>query len=156
MAFRFVRVVALASVALAGFCMASAHADAGADAAIRATLEQWRQDFNARRGERICDLFSPELRADIQGLPEQSHPMVCERLRRALAPTGEPIALGMRIHEVMVSGSTAVVRLTWSSTVAGRDGRPQTEDEQGLDVFARQPDGSWKIVRYMAYPKQRE
>ncbi|MDO9434469.1 nuclear transport factor 2 family protein [Hydrogenophaga sp.] len=157
MAFRVLRVVAVVSVALAGLCMAPARADAGVDeAALRATLEQWRQDFNARRVERICDLFAPELRADVQDLPEQTYSMVCERLRRAMALTGESITMEMHIHDVYVSGASAVVRLTWRSTTAGRDGRPQTEDEQGLDVFARQPDGSWKIHRYMAYPKQRQ
>jgi hypothetical protein len=26
-----------------------------------------------------------------------------------------------------------------------------TTDEPDLDVFARQPDGGWKIIRYLAY-----
>lgn len=151
MPFRFVRVVAVLSVALAGLCMAPARADAGSENAIRAALEQWRQDFNARRAERICDLFAPDLRADIQGLPEQNYPLVCERLRKALAAPGEPIVLGLHVQEVIVSDAMAVARVTWTSTVTGTDGQPQTEHEQGLDVFARQADGRWKIVRYMAH-----
>lgn len=143
----------------ASACLAAApaRADGEADAtAIRATLEQWRQDFNARRAERICDLFAPELRADFQGLPEQDHTQICTRLRKALAEPESRITLGLRIKEVMVSGSTAVVRLTWTTSVPGADGQPRGEDEQGLDVFARQPDGRWRIVRYMAYPVLRE
>ncbi|WP_137922353.1 nuclear transport factor 2 family protein [Hydrogenophaga sp. 2FB] len=93
------------------------------------------------------------MRADFRGLPEQNHPMLCERLRRALADPGETMTLGLRIKEIIVSGSMAVVRLTWTATVKGTDGKPRTEDEQGLDVFARQADGAWKIVRYMAYPE---
>lgn len=148
---------AAALAALAWLAAAPAHADTGPDAtAIRATLEQWREDFNARRSERICDLFAPELRADFLGLPEQNHPQVCERLRKALADPGETLTLGLRIQEVMVSGSQAVVRLTWTATATGADGKRQAEDEQGLDVFARQPDGTWKIIRYMAYPVRRE
>ncbi len=156
MPFRFVRVVAVVCAALASLCMAPAHAEAASQAAVRAALEQWRQDFNARRAERICDLFALDLRADIQGLPEQNYPLVCERLRKALASPGEPIVLGLRIKEITVSGAMAVARVTWTSTVMGPHGQPQAEDEQGLDVFARQPDGSWKIVRYMAYAEQRE
>jgi ketosteroid isomerase-like protein len=26
--------------------------------------------------------------------------------------------------------------------------------EPGLDIFRRQPDGSWKIVRYIAYEEE--
>lgn len=143
----------------ASVCLAAvpARADTEADAtAIRATLEQWRQDFNARRSERICDLFAPELRADFQGLPEQDHTQICTRLRKTLADPDARLTLGLRIQEVIVSGSTAVVRLTWTNTVPGADGKPRSEDERGLDVFARQPDGRWKIVRYMAYPVLRE
>lgn len=50
----------------------------------------------------------------------------------------------------------AMVRLTWTATVVTPDGRRQTDEELGLDVFARQADGAWKIVRYIAYPQRRE
>lgn len=121
-------------------------------ATIRAALEQWRLDFNARRAERICDLFAPELRYDFQGLPEQSYTLLCERLHKALADRSRTIEYGLRIKEVVVSGTIAIVRLTWISTVTGAVGVRRTDDEQGLDVFRKQPDGSWKIIRYMAYP----
>ena len=142
-------------VALTGCAAAPTRADADATA-IRATLEQWRQDFNARRGARICELFAPELRADFQGMPELGHTAVCARLRKAMAEPAGSLQLALRIQDVMVSGAQAVVRLTWTSTETAPNGKAQAEDEQGLDVFARQPDGSWKIVRYVAYPVRRE
>ena len=152
--FKVFAVVTLA--ALPWLAAAQVRADTDADTAIRATLEQWRQDFNARRSERICDLFAPELRYDFQGLPEQTYPLMCERLRKALADPAHSPTLGLHIKEVIVSGSMAVARLTWRSTMAGPDGKSQTDEEQGLDVFARQADGSWKLIRFMAYPEQRE
>jgi steroid delta-isomerase len=51
-----------------------------------------------------------------------------------------------------VSGDLAVVRLIWISNLTATDGRTTSEEEPGLDVFQRQPDGSWKIIRYIAYP----
>jgi hypothetical protein len=33
-------------------------------------------------------------------------------------------------------------------------GKPHTHDETGLDVFDRQPDGGWKIIRYIDYPAE--
>jgi len=121
--------------------------------AIRAALEQWRQDFNARRAERICDLFAPELRYDFQGLPEQTYPQLCDRLHRALADTSRSIQYGLRVKEVIVFGPLAVVRLTWISTATGPDGRSATDNEQGIDVFQRGADGVWRITRYIAYPE---
>ena len=31
-------------------------------------------------------------------------------------------------------------------------GAAETDAEPGLDIFRRQPDGSWKIARFIAYP----
>ncbi len=122
-------------------------------AKIRAALEQWRVEFNARQTAHICDLFAPGLRYDFQGLPEQNYTLLCDRLHRALADRTISFQYELHIKEVMVSGSLAVVRLTWISTETGLDGHSTTEDEPGLDVFQRQPDGSWKIIRYIAYPE---
>jgi ketosteroid isomerase-like protein len=121
-------------------------------AIIRTALEQWRDDFNARHAAHICDLFAPDLRYDFQGLPEQTYPLLCERLHRALANTARSIHYGLTIKEVLVSDRLAVVRLTWTSTVTDESGKQVTHDEIGLDVFGRQPDGGWKIIRYIAYP----
>ena len=121
-------------------------------AEIRAALEQWRADFNARRTAHICDLFAPDLRYDFQGLPEQNYVLLCDRLHRSLADHTNSIQYGLHIKEVITSGSLAVVRLTWNSTVIGSDGHGTTDDEPGLDVFQRQRGGSWKIIRYIAYP----
>jgi len=146
---RFVLFAAASLLTLAG----PARADEDATAAIRATLEQWRLDFNARRAEHICDLFSPELIYDIQGLPEQNYTLLCDRLNKALADQTRKFDYGLRIKEIIVTGKIAIVRLTWISTLTGADGASVTDDEQGLDVFEKQADGSWKIIRYIAYPE---
>jgi ketosteroid isomerase-like protein len=118
---------------------------------IRAALQQWRADFNARRATHICDLFAPSLIYDFRGLPEQNYPLLCARLHRALADPARSFQYGLRIKEVIVSGSLAVVRLTWISTVTATGRTGITTDEPGLDVFQRQADGAWKIIRYIAY-----
>jgi steroid delta-isomerase len=138
---------------LAGACAGAWAADDPA-AAIRAALEQWRLDFNARRADHICDLFSPNLRYDFQGLPEQTYPLLCARLHRALADHSRSFQNGLRIKEIIVAGSLAVVRLTWIATVTPAGGQGTTVDEQGLDVFQRQADGRWQIIRYIAYPDE--
>jgi steroid delta-isomerase len=119
---------------------------------IRTALELWRDDFNARRSDRICDLFAPDLRYDFQGLPEQDFGRLCDRLRRVLGNNSQSYRYGLVIKETIVSGDLAVVCLTWTSTFTNENGRQVTEDEPGLDVFRRHEDGTWRIVRYMAYP----
>jgi steroid delta-isomerase len=131
----------------------SAAARAGDDPAsdIRTALQQWRAEFNARRPAHICDLFAADLLYDFQGLPEQNYPLLCARLHRALADHTKTFQYGLRIKEIIVSGSLAVVRLTWISTVTTANGHSATNDEPGLDVFQRQSDGRWQIIRYIAY-----
>lgn len=120
---------------------------------IRHALAQWRDDFNARRAEHICDLFAPDLRYDFYGAPERTYPLLCARLRHALADTTQSLHYDLKINEIIVSGNLAIVRLIWTSTVTV-SGKRQSDDETGLDIFSRQPDGSWKIIRYIAYPQK--
>jgi ketosteroid isomerase-like protein len=140
---------AMAAIAFAGLSSVAVAEDPAA--IIRTALEQWRDDFNARRAAHICDLFAPDLRYDFQGLPEQTYPLLCDRLHRALANPAQSIHYGLTIKEIIVSGRIAIVRLTWISTTE-EGGEQVTHDEIGLDVFGRQSDGSWKIIRYIAYP----
>jgi ketosteroid isomerase-like protein len=140
---------ALTAAVLMSACLGRARAeDPAAD--IRAGLEQWRLDFNARRSANICGLFANDLRYDFRGLPEQDYSLLCNRLHRALSDTTRSIHYDLRIKEIIVSGSLAIVRLTWISTLTV-NGNSDTHEEPGLDVFQKQADGRWQIIRYIAY-----
>ncbi len=141
---------ALLPMVLAGGPAAAA-GDAGAEAAIRAALTGWMAAFNARDTAAVCGLFTPGLRYDVEGLPEQTYQDMCRRLHRALTGTEIGYHYNLDIKEIIVSGDLAVVRLVWDLTVS-RPGVPDVvRPETGMDVFRRQDDGSWKIIRYIAY-----
>jgi ketosteroid isomerase-like protein len=119
---------------------------------IRAAIMKWTADFNARNSRGICNLFAPDLRYDYQGFPERGYQDVCGLLQRSLNDPKKRYSYSPNIKEIIVSGNLAVVRLTWTLTVKteGVAGDITTE-EPGMDVFGKQPDGSWKIIRYVAY-----
>ena len=49
-------------------------------------------------------------------------------------------------------GDLAAVRLIWMLNVKRPDQAVGTvSHEPGLDIFRKQADGSWKIIRYLAY-----
>jgi ketosteroid isomerase-like protein len=124
-----------------------------ADGDIRAALMKCTADFNARNLGEVCDLFAPDLRYDFQGLPERSYDDICKLLRTSLSDATRRFTYSPpAIEEIIVSGDLAVVRLTWTLKVRS-DGAPGdvTSEEIGLDVFRRQPDGRWKIIRYIAF-----
>ena len=129
-----------------------AMANTEAEQAIRDALAKWTADFNAGDATRICDLFAPDLRYDFRGFPERDYNAICSLLHRALGDQSKKITYSFDIKEIIVSGDMAIVRLVWTSKVSQK-GSPQVTEtkEPGLDVFRRQPDGKWRIARYMAY-----
>jgi steroid delta-isomerase len=138
---------------LAAVCTpASAQPEGAAETAIRAALARWTSDFNARDASRICDLFAKDLRYDFRGLPERGYDALCGLLHKALADRTKQFVYSHEIREIIVSGDLADVRLTWTVKVTRPGAATAVESkEPGLDVFRRQPDGSWKIIRYIAY-----
>jgi len=131
---------------------AAAQSDSGAEKAIRDSLSKWTRDFNARDATRICDLFAPDLRYDFRGTPERDYKAMCDALHRALGDPSKKLTYSFDIKEIIVSGDMAIVRLVWTSKLSNAGSAQVIETrEPGLDVFRRQPDGTWRISRYMAY-----
>ncbi len=55
---------------------------------------------------------------------------------------------------MLVFGDVAVVRLVWTLTIEPKDGASIESIEPGMDIFRKQADGSWQIIRYMAYERE--
>jgi len=146
--------VRLLFLALLGV-LASCGPDPARDAdAIRATLEAWPRAWNARDLPAVCDLFAPDVVLVFPDSADRDHATMCEGFGAVFARTDRTIRYDApQIEEVVVDGDLAFVRLVWTARVAGTgvDGE-RVEREQGLDVFARQPDGRWRIRVSHAFP----
>jgi ketosteroid isomerase-like protein len=119
---------------------------------IRAALEKWTADFNAGRVEEICGLFASELIYDYRGQPERNYRDICSLLHRSLDDRRKQYRYALEIKEILVSGEFAVVRLVWTLTIRANDASGSAQStEPGMDLFRKQPDGSWKIIRFIAY-----
>jgi ketosteroid isomerase-like protein len=131
---------------------AAAQGDTPAQATIRATLTQWMVDFNAGRADKVCDLFARDVVAQYRGQPERRYDALCDLLKRSLGDRSKSYRYALAIKEILVEGDLAVVRLTWTLAVRGKDAASETTaEEPGIDIFRRQSDGTWKISRYLAY-----
>jgi steroid delta-isomerase len=127
-----------------------AQPDSRPETAIREALSAWTRDFNARDTSRICDLFARDLAYDYRGFPERGYDALCDLLQRSLRDPTKRFDYALDIKEIIVSGDMAVVRLVWMLRVTSGASTVETQ-EPGLDVFRRQSDGRWKIIRYMGY-----
>jgi ketosteroid isomerase-like protein len=146
--------LALISIALGGLIpRAAAEASEGPEATIRAALEKWTADFNTGNADEVCHLFSSELRYEFRGYPERSYSDICRLLNHSLEDRTRKYTYALQIKEILVAGELAVVRLVWTLMIRSIDppGSATQSIEPGMDIFRRQADGSWKVIRYLAY-----
>lgn len=142
------------SAVLLGALLSAPLAAEDATVEITAALSNWMEEFNAGKTDKICDLFAPDVRADVRGAKERDHAAICDLLVRSLKDDTKHYSYAMAIEEVLVFGDVAVVRLVWTLTIKQKDGASIESVEPGMDIFRRQDDGSWKIIRYMAYERE--
>ena len=125
---------------------AAAVADDAAE--IRARLKQWTEDFNAGRKEQACDLFSKDLISDFRGQGEANYATRCAFISKAINDPKRTFRYRLHIKEIITASSLAIVRLVWTLEVSPPG---QKERESGMDIFRKEQDGAWRIIRYMAY-----
>jgi ketosteroid isomerase-like protein len=120
-------------------------------AAITARLDAFAESFNARNTAAACDIFAPSLIATLPGMLEQSRAGLCGNLGRLFARHDVSVRYDRPdIREIILSGNLAVVRLIWTLTAARGADRDSTQ-ESGLDVFQRQANGQWSIIRFATF-----
>ena len=148
----FRRLITIFAIAFASASMTSAYADPAADeAAIMQRFQRWTADFNAKDPAGVCDLFAPDLVYSIPEVVQGTRETICANLAKMLArPDIQLHYDNPDVHEIVVVGDVAVVRLTWTLTTQVNGAKDKTTEE-GMDIFRRQPDGRWSIARFVAF-----
>jgi steroid delta-isomerase len=125
---------------------------AGAAAAIRAALADWvaaanRQDWRAAAG-----VWAPDLIGWYPGQPDATY---AKELAQAARPRSgrKPTRYHVTVNEVLVSGPLAVVRDTWRFTTGTGSADSTVAVVRSFEVWRRQPDGAWKIARWISAPE---
>ena len=122
---------------------------------IDAALRQWPRDFNARNLDAVCGLFADDVVLAYPGAPDRNRDAFCDQMRVQFRDPSKTFSYDEPdIKEIIVEGDLATVRLFWTLTVRDTSGKVlETIHEDGVDVFRRQPDGSWKIHISHAFTK---
>jgi len=144
----------IAAALLIAFAAPAFAQTASGEAEVRAALKQWMTDFNAGRADKVCDIFAPTLRADVDGFPERTFDVQCKVLQTVLASPDHTLSYAVDIKEILADGDMAAVRLVWTLT-SKKKGSDETKvtEEQGLDIFGRSSDGRWQIIRFMSFER---
>ena len=143
---------------LAGWALIGAGAQAAgpdksstAKAAIAQRLNRWTAAFNAKDMQGVCDLFAPDLSYTVDNILNGTRDGLCGNVDKVLRTPGLTLSYAEpAIHEIIISGDLAVVRLTWTLT-AEKNGARDVTTEEGMDVFRRAPDAVWSIARYITF-----
>jgi len=123
--------------------------------AIEAALRQWPTDFNAENVDGVCGLFADDVVLAYPGGEDSNSGEFCERMQALFNDPAKRYSYAQPdIREILVDGDLATVKLFWTLTVTDPTGKVlDTGVEDGLDVFVRQPDGTWKIHVSHAFTK---
>jgi len=126
---------------------AQAHDPAQDQAAIEAALKQWPNEFNAENLAGVCGLFADDVVLVYPDAPERNRDEFCDQMQTLFDDPAKQFSYAAPdISEVLVDGDLATVRLIWTLTVRDTSGKVlETVEENGIDVFRRQADSSWKI-----------
>lgn len=116
---------------------------------------QWPRDFNARNVDAVCGLFANDAALAYPDAADRDRHAFCDQIREGFRDPSETVNYDAPdIKEIIVDGDLATVRLFWTLTVKDASGKAvETIHEDGVDVFRRQPDGSWKIHISHAFAK---
>lgn len=121
---------------------------------IRERLNQWPKDFHEKKYEQVCSLFAQNLIASYPGAPDRDFNQMCQHLSLAMHNSETLFDYAApQIEEMILDKEIVAVRLIWTLTIT--DSKTQKKEiirERGLDIFQRQPDGTWKIRISYAYP----
>ena len=145
--------VLIATIGLAASARAVRADDAAksVEATIRGRLAAWEAAYNAGDRKTTFAIWAPDLVGWYPGVPD----VTWEREKAALdrpAPAGPRSSLHVQIVEVLVSGDLAVVRDVWTETPPEGSTASPTRIPS-FEVWRRQPDGEWKIARWISAPQ---
>jgi uncharacterized protein (TIGR02246 family) len=118
---------------------------------IAAVLVQGATTSMPARSSACATSFAPDLVVTYRGTPDRGYAAFCRQLETAVADPALELRYDLEIEEIIPVGDLAVARVIWTlaSRAAGAD--PETQVERGIDILRRQPDGAWRIARFIAY-----
>jgi len=89
-----------------------------------------------------------------RGQPEDTYNSLCANMQAALTDPAKTYHYDLEIKEILVLGRPRGRKASLDPFKVHPKDATASEvvtREPGMDIFHRQPDGSWKIQRYMAY-----
>ena len=131
----------------------------GADsAAIRASIEKGARGFMNANPDSILSHYGRDIVLSYPGIPDQDYAQLVEGYGQLRSrPPYVTAATVPTFDEILVGNDLAIVRVRWTTTIksAARDTIPErtsTRTLRDLQVWRKEPSGTWSFIRGMHYP----
>ncbi|HSE13010.1 MAG TPA: nuclear transport factor 2 family protein [Rudaea sp.] len=124
--------------------------NAAAEKQIRASLANWVEAANRGDFKTASEVWAPDLIGWAPEGPDDSYAREAAGAKLPVKPPKTTYAL--TINEVIVDGSLAVVRDTWTQTTKQGSGADKVGTFRSFEIWRRQPDQTWKISRWIDGP----
>jgi ketosteroid isomerase-like protein len=125
------------------------NANAEAEQAIRAALANWTRAANQQDWRSALQVWAPDLVGWGTEGPDDTYQREADF---AAHPVPTRTTYALTINEVMVDGSLAIVRDSWTETTRQDNGPDKVTTYRSFEVWRRQLDNSWKISRWIDGP----
>ena len=157
------RLSVLAIVAACGACHAATRTQStvrtgttdrrAVEAEIRSSLAAWVDAFRRDDKRAMAQVWAPDILGWAPGQPPYTYAQVEPDLRAAPQPPRVRPEIQLAIEEVLVSDDLALVRDIWTFRRRFGSDSVLTQRLLGYEIWRPQPDGKWRIARYLSAPE---
>ncbi len=119
-----------------------------AETEVRAEFARWTAAYRAHDLAGTMAIFDPGVRFAFQGGPDSGYAELQRGYEQEFRSGGAAVWVGA-IDEVIASGDLAAEYSTWK--LVDPTGRV-LEHNRGMDLFRRDAQGRWRIIRSLNYP----
>lgn len=112
----------------------------------------WTYAFNHQDITGSCQLFSKEVTANYQGVPQKNYAAICDGFKKIFAEKNKRYQYKFKLHQIYRENNLAAVRITWFLHTYKNQRLLNQEQDEGIDIFKKDNQGNWQIINYLGYP----
>ncbi len=117
-------------------------------------FSNWTYSFNHKDISKTCGLFSTNVIANYQGIPQKNYSSICNGFRKIFKEKHRKYQYKFKLHNIYHSQNLAAVRITWYLYVYENNKQISVTQDEGIDILEKNKQGKWQIINYLAYENQ--
>lgn len=114
-------------------------------------FNEWTAAFNKKDLKKSCELFSHKMIADYARLPQKNYTSICDGFKKTFAESQRHYQYSFKIRHIYRSNDLAAVRITWFLLIYEKGKLISSSQDEGMDIFQKNPEGKWQIVDFLSY-----